>query len=123
MRPLLLAAPLLAALAVTACGPRVQYLQTSERVTYTTTPVTYVAPLPAAQTGIYPGSYLDSRGYRVDSGSYPTSQALSTSDLPMTPAQLEARAQRERQSNRNPVAWSHNGYQYDRWGNLVRAPR
>jgi hypothetical protein len=123
MRPLFLATPLLAALAVTACGPRVQYLQTSERVTYTTSPVTYVAPRPTAQTDLYPGSYLDSRGYRVDSGSYLTSQALSTSDLPMSPAQAEARAQRERQSSRNRVAWSHNGYQYDYWGNLVRASR
>ena len=123
MRPLFLATPLLAALAVTACAPRVQYLQTSERVTYTTPTVTYVAPRPAAQADLYPGSYLDSRGYRVDAGSYPTSQALSASDLPMSPAQLEARALRERQSSRNRVAWSHNGYQYDYWGNLVSAGR
>ena len=123
MRPYSLAVPLLAALAVSACGPRVQYLQTSEKVTYTTYPVTYVAPQATARSDLYPGSYLDSRGYRVDAGSYPAAQTLSTGPEPMSPAQLEARAQRERQSSRNQVAWSHNGYQYDYWGNLVRANR
>ena len=123
MRPHSLALAVLAVLAVSACGPRVQYLKTSEQVTYTTYPVTYVAPRSTARTDLYPGSYLDSRGYRVDAGSYPTSQALSAGPGPMSPAQLEARAQRERQSSRNPVAWTHNGYQYDYWGNLVRANR
>jgi hypothetical protein len=121
MRTLILATPIIAALAVTACGPRVQYLQTSERVTYTTYPVTYVAPRPTAQTDLYPGSALDSRGYRVDSGSY--AAATGAGEGPMSPAQMQARAQRERQGNRNAIAWSHNGYHYDYWGNLVRADR
>jgi hypothetical protein len=84
--------------------------------------VTYVAPRPTpAQTDLYPGSYLDSRGYRVDSGSYLA--ATSAGEGPMSPAQVQAQAQRERQSSGNPVAWSHNGYHYDYWGNLVRTNR
>jgi hypothetical protein len=123
MRTIVLAATLLAsALAITACGPRVQYLKTSESVTYTTYPVTYTAPQPAGRTDLYPGSYLDARGYRVDAGSY-GNQALSTGPQAMSPAQAEARAQRERQSSRNPVAWTHNGYRYDYWGNLVGTTR
>ena len=111
------------ALAASACGPRVQYLRTSETVTHTTYAPTYVPP-GARPDGRYPGSYIDSRGYRVDSGSYYTGpQALLSEAAPMSPAQIEAKRQRERQSSGNRIAWSHNGYHYDIYGNLVRTDR
>lgn len=122
MRPLIVAAiPI--ALAASACGPRVQYLQTSETVTHTVYAPTY-APPGARPDPQYPGSYIDSRGYRVDAGSdYRGPQALLAEPEPMSPAQVAAKRQRESQRSGRAIAWSHNGYHYDYWGNLVRVDR
>ena len=83
-------------LATAACGPRVQYLRTTETVTTTTYPV-YTAPS--------------------------TTIATTTPVGPPSAAQVAARRQRESQHSGNPEAWSSNGYHYDQWGNLIRVDR
>jgi hypothetical protein len=123
MRPLLVATiPIV--LAASACGPRVQYLQTTETVTHRVYSPTYAPPPGARPDPQYPGSYIDARGYRVDAGSrYSGPQALLAEPEPTSPAQAQARRQRESQRSGRAVAWNHNGYHYDYYGNLVRVDR